>query len=92
MTVVIGFTLGGMDSHWIGGDRTDATGLPVLGWSTTGGDLRAAHFLGLHIMQALPLAALAGNRIAVAATAAATVAATIATYALALSGIPLVSP
>lgn len=36
LTLIVGFTLGGMGSHWIGGDRTDATGLPVLGWSTTG--------------------------------------------------------
>ena len=62
LTLIVGFTLGGMGSHWIGGDQTDATGLPLFGWSTTGGDLRAAHFAGLHLMQVLPFAALFGSR------------------------------
>ncbi len=52
---VVGAWLSTMKSHFIGGDGTDVTGLPVVGWSTTGGDLRIAHFVGLHAMQAMLL-------------------------------------
>ena len=54
----------GGPGHWVGGVRTDLGGLPLVGWSRTGGDLRVPHFFATHIMQALPILGLALDRIA----------------------------
>jgi len=67
---LVGLALGGLmlgqDSgvHGITGAHSvgvpdGGPGMPVTGWSTTGGDLRIPHFVGMHALQVLPLLAMA---------------------------------
>lgn len=53
-----GSYLGGQAGHWVDGPTTDAHGIWLFNWTTVGGDLRVAHFFGMHAMQAIPLFAL----------------------------------
>lgn len=89
-----GFLAAG-NGHWVGGVPSDANGLPLLGWSRSGGDLRVAHFWALHAHQALPLAgaliAAAGGRrqdAALAVVVVAYLALIGATFLQALAGRP----
>lgn len=83
--------------HWVGGPRTDAHGLALVGWATKGGDLRVPHFFATHLMQALPVVGLLADRLNVPWSRTAVVVAAIVglaivglTFAQALAGRPLI--
>lgn len=86
--------------HWVGGPPTDAGGLPVVQWSRSAGDLRVAHFFGIHAMHFVPLfawllglARLPGGlaRLLVWVGAAAFTALTVATFVQARAGLPFIA-
>ncbi len=98
-TLITAFALGGGQidgpGHWVGGIKTDVGGLPLFGWSRTGGDLRVPHFFATHIMQALPILGLAVDRFAprfarpgIALGAVLSIAVVIGTFAQAVQGRP----
>jgi hypothetical protein len=87
--LIAGAYLSSHSSHWIGGDQSDAAGLSFFHWSTTGGDLRVAHFVGLHVAQLIPLSALSGSRAIVYSTILFSILVFAATFVMAVFGIPL---
>lgn len=49
-----GFAMGSRLNHSVGAVN-DNSNLLILGWSKTVGDLRVAHFIGMHALQILPI-------------------------------------
>ena len=65
MTVGIAGYMASGTGHWVGGTQSDAAGLPFMGWSRDGGDLRVAHFFAAHAMHFVPLAGFLASRLLV---------------------------
>ncbi len=69
LTFVLGTTYGAYLSaqaggHWVGGNPSDAGTLPIVHWSRDGGDLRVAHFFGIHAVHVITLFAFALGHLA----------------------------
>ncbi|BDG70615.1 hypothetical protein Rmf_05440 [Roseomonas fluvialis] len=94
--IFTGLAIGGGTGPYVGGEASDAGAWPPFFWSRSGGDLRVAHFLAVHAMQALPLlawgllrAGAAAPRAWLAAGAAGWVGLTLGAFALARAGVAL---
>jgi hypothetical protein len=60
--LVLTFALGGGLGGYMSSQLSHSVGqvgghVPVFGWNRLGGDLRVAHFLGIHAEQAMPILA-----------------------------------
>ena len=89
---ITGASISVMTAPYIGGTMTDAANFAPFFWSRDGGDLRAAHFLAIHAMQALPAMALvvrSATPAVIGVAACIWTSLTIGAYFAALAGISL---
>lgn len=63
LTVITAFRLGANGGHFVGIQPPADKLMPLTGWSLTVGDLRPAHFLATHMMQAVPVAGIVLSRL-----------------------------
>jgi hypothetical protein len=63
LTLVTAGYMSGTFSHLIGDSSTVQSGVPIMGWSRTAGDLRVAHFFATHAMHFIPAAGFVASRI-----------------------------
>jgi hypothetical protein len=96
LTLLVAGELAGNGGRYVGTPTEGGPRLPFVGWSMEVGDLRPAHFLALHMMQAVPLLGLLSDRrgfglAPVLVGAALYTAVTLVVFFQALQGIPLIS-
>ncbi len=97
LTLLTGMQMGGARSHFVGSSSTALRLMRLTGWSLDAADLRPAHFLANHMMQALPLVAAVSSLLLrpapawllTMAVACGWVAVTCAVFRAALAGKPL---